>query len=51
MTALVTRSVGMAMALGVGGLFRHRLRSRSDVKCAQRACRSQNRMLMRGGRP
>jgi hypothetical protein len=30
--------------------FRRRLMSRSDVKRAQRACRSQNRQLMRGGR-
>ena len=33
-----------------GALFRRRLTSRSDVKRAQRACRSQNRALMRGGR-
>ena len=32
------------------GRFRRRLMSRSDVKRAQRACRSQNRQLMRGGR-
>jgi len=31
-------------------LFRRRLMSRSDVKRAERACRSQNRQLMRGGR-
>ena len=30
--------------------FRRRLMSRSDVKRAQRACRNQNRALMRGGR-
>jgi len=30
--------------------FRRRLTSRSDVKRAQRACQSQNRQLMRGGR-
>ena len=34
----------------VGGLFRRRLTSRSDVKGAQRPGRSQNRTLMRGGR-
>jgi hypothetical protein len=33
-----------------GGQLRRRLMSRSDVKHAQRACRSQNRQLMRGGR-
>ena len=31
-------------------LFRRRLTSRSDVKRAQRAGRSQKRQLMRGGR-
>jgi hypothetical protein len=31
-------------------LFRRRLTSRSDVKCAQRTGHSQNRALMRGGR-
>jgi len=30
--------------------FRRRLMSRSDVKRAQRVCRSQNRQLMRGDR-
>jgi hypothetical protein len=33
-----------------GALFRCRLTSRSDVKHAQLAGRSQNRALMRGGR-
>ena len=37
-------------ALCDDALFRRRLMSRSDVKRAQRACRSQNRALMRGGR-
>jgi hypothetical protein len=31
-------------------LFRRRLTSRSDVKRASRACRSQNPLAMRGGR-
>ena len=36
---------------GLGGVrFRCRLTSRSDVKCAVRTGRSQNRQLMRGGR-
>ena len=35
---------------GTGALFRRRLTSRSDVKRAQRAGRSQNSALMRGGR-
>ncbi len=34
----------------MSGLFRRRLMSRSDVKRAQRAGRSQNALLMRGGR-
>jgi len=42
------RSMGSVRSTGV--LFRRRLTSRSDVKCAQRAGRSQNRALMRGGR-
>jgi len=33
-----------------GARYRRRLTSRSDVKRAQRAGRSQNRALMRGGR-
>ncbi len=33
-----------------GALVRRRLTSRSDVKRAQHAGRSQNRALMRGGR-
>jgi len=40
----------MTKALRAGALFRRRLNSRSDVKRAQRAGRSQNRALMRGGR-
>jgi hypothetical protein len=40
----------MASARSAGNRFRRRLISRSDVKRAQRACRSQNRQLMRGGR-
>jgi hypothetical protein len=40
----------MASARSEGWLFRRRLTSRSDVKRAQRAGRSQNRQLMRGGR-
>jgi hypothetical protein len=44
----VARSV--APALRAGARFRCRLTSRSDVKRAQRAGRSQNRALMRGGR-
>jgi len=40
----------MAPARSVGGLFRRRLMSRSDVKRTQCAGRSQNRQLMRGGR-
>ncbi len=40
----------VASARSDGTLFRRRLMSRSDVKRAPRACRSQNRALMRGGR-
>ncbi len=40
----------MAAAHSAGARFRRRLTSRSDVKRAQRAGRSQNRALMRGGR-
>ncbi len=40
----------MTTARSASVLFRRRLTSRSDVKRAQRACRSQNRTLMRGGR-
>jgi len=40
----------VASARSAGGLFRRRLTSHSDVKRAQRAGRSQNRSLMRGGR-
>jgi hypothetical protein len=34
----------------VGGRFRRRLTSRSDVKAVTAAGRNQNRQLMRGGR-
>mgnify|MGYP001083965451 CR=1 FL=1 len=40
----------MSTAQRAGALLRRRLMSRSDVKRAQRAGRSQNRALMRGGR-
>ena len=40
----------MTPARSDGGLFRRRLTSRSDVKGASAAGRSQNRPLMRGGR-
>ena len=40
----------MTSVRSTGALFRRRLTSRSDVKHAQRAGRSQNRALMRGGR-
>jgi hypothetical protein len=40
----------MAPTRSAGGRFRRRLTSRSDVKRAQRAGRSQNRALLRGGR-
>ena len=40
----------MAAARSAGLRFRRRLTSRNDVKCAQRAGRSQSRQLMRGGR-
>ena len=43
--------LGMALTRSVGGRFRRRLISRSDVKAASAAGRSQNRQLMRGGRP
>ena len=46
MTAM--RSLAAARSAGV--LLRCRLTSHRDVKCAQRACRNQNRALMRGGR-
>ncbi len=45
---MAMRSVDTARS--VGGLFRRRLMSRSDVKGAQRACRSQNCALMRGAK-
>jgi len=50
MSAVIVRSAIAASTRSAGGLFRRRLMSRSDVKRAQRACRSQNRQLMRGGR-
>jgi hypothetical protein len=52
MSAVTVRSRGAARAHGMcgRGLLRRRLLSRSDVKRAPRACRSQNRQLMRGGR-
>jgi hypothetical protein len=40
----------MTTARSAGALFRRRLTSRSDVKRAARAGRSQNRAPMRGGR-
>ncbi len=43
-----TQSV--ASVQSTGARTRRRLTSRSDVKHAQRAGRSQNRALMRGGR-
>ena len=42
---------GMAPTRSGGCLFRRRLTLQGNVKRAQRACRSQNRQLMRGGRP
>jgi len=50
MIAVFVRSSNAATARSAGRLFRRRLMSRSDVKCAQRTGRSQNRQLMRGGR-
>ena len=51
MKAVHGRSLGTAAgAARASGLFRRRLMSRSDVKRAQRAGRSHNRQLMRGGR-
>jgi hypothetical protein len=41
---------GRAPTRSGGCLFRRRLTSPGDVKRAQRAGRSQNRQLMRGGR-
>jgi hypothetical protein len=43
-------AIAMASARSAGIRFRRRLIWRSHVKPAQRACRSQNRQLMRGGR-
>ena len=50
MSAVAERSADMAQARSGWGRFRRRLMSRSDVKRAQHAGRSQNRQLMRGGR-
>jgi hypothetical protein len=50
MTAMATPSGDMTAALCAAWLSRRRLTSRSDVKRAQRACRSRNRALMRGGK-
>jgi hypothetical protein len=50
MSAVFERSESAVSARSGGWLFRRRLTLRSDVKRAQRAGRSQNRQLMRGGR-
>ena len=50
MTATALRAGEAVRVQRTGGLFRRRLLSRSDVKRVQRAGRSQNRQLMRGGR-
>jgi len=50
MKAVSMRSVGTASARRAGCLFRRRLIWRSHVMRAQRACRSQNGLRMRGGR-
>lgn len=51
MKAVHGRRLGAAAgAARASGLFRRRLMSHSDVKRAQRAGRSHNRQLMRGGR-
>ena len=42
--------LGILRKRSAGVLLRCRLTSHRDVKCAQRACRNQNRALMRGGR-
>ena len=46
----MTAMRSMDAARGADSLFRCRLTSHGDVKRAQRACRNQNRQLMRGGR-
>jgi hypothetical protein len=46
----MTAMRSLAAVRSTGARFRRRLISRSDVKRAQRAGRSQNRALMRGGR-
>ncbi len=43
-------SMAIVPTRSVGGRFRCRLTSRSDVKAAPAAGRNQNRQLMRGGR-
>ncbi len=50
MSGATMRSMGGTPTRSVGGRFRRRLTSRSDVKRTQCAGRSQNRALMRGGR-
>ena len=50
MSGLFAQSANRPGGLSLPGLFRRRVTSRSDVKRAQRASRSQNRALMRGGR-
>lgn len=50
MMAGTTPGNGRAIARSASGLFWRRLMSRSDVKRAQGAGRSQNRQLTRGGR-
>ena len=49
MNARLQRSARRAAARSAGLLFRRRLTSQSDVKCAQRAGRSQNGRMC-GGR-
>ncbi len=46
----MTNMHSMVAARSAGARYRRRLTSRSDVKRAPRARRSQNRALMRGGR-
>jgi len=50
MSTVFERGEGAVSARRDDWLFRRRLMSRSDVKRAERAGRSQNRQLMRGGR-
>jgi len=51
MNGLFARGANRTSGLGPHVLFRRRLMSRSDVKQAQPARRSQNRQMMGGGRP